>query len=296
MPADRPPLPAHPDLRDTPSPCPRCGYDVSGEVPTWTGSCPVEGRCSECGLVFRWSDRYRIESSAPKWLAEYGRWNPLRYVRTGLAGLRPKRTSRLISMEVPVRLRGCVRTLAVMLVVWYLLGLLSTLTDLFYRRQMSLFERLVWFTHEEGVFFEELSLLRIDFGTLALAGAMLIMPFTFLLLGTTLARATVRFVHLVRITTIQLTSVIAWQITYLTIATLCEIAYQLTHLVALEKFSDLLDAAVWPFLLVVLLWHVRFWWMAVKRYLKLPHAFWVSLLLTVLSFLGLVVSLVLLRS
>lgn len=36
--------------------CPRCGYDQSGVMATWTDRCPVEGRCSECGIEFAWSD------------------------------------------------------------------------------------------------------------------------------------------------------------------------------------------------------------------------------------------------
>ncbi len=46
--------------------CPRCGYDQSGIVATWEakGACPLDGTCSECGLVFRWcevlNERLRI--------------------------------------------------------------------------------------------------------------------------------------------------------------------------------------------------------------------------------------------
>lgn len=36
--------------------CPRCGYDQSGIIGTWTDACPLDGRCSECGLDFRWTD------------------------------------------------------------------------------------------------------------------------------------------------------------------------------------------------------------------------------------------------
>jgi len=40
--------------------CPRCGYDLTGELRRWQAvdlqSCPAEGLCSECGLEFRWGD------------------------------------------------------------------------------------------------------------------------------------------------------------------------------------------------------------------------------------------------
>ena len=40
-------------MAQTPT-CPRCGYDLSGIVASWTNSCPLTGICSECGLKFRW--------------------------------------------------------------------------------------------------------------------------------------------------------------------------------------------------------------------------------------------------
>lgn len=42
-------------MAQTPT-CPRCGYDLSGIIASWTDSCPLAGICSECGLEFRWRD------------------------------------------------------------------------------------------------------------------------------------------------------------------------------------------------------------------------------------------------
>lgn len=36
--------------------CPRCAYELSGAVATWTDSCPLAGTCPECGLAFAWPD------------------------------------------------------------------------------------------------------------------------------------------------------------------------------------------------------------------------------------------------
>jgi hypothetical protein len=36
--------------------CPRCGYDQTGTVDTWTDQCPLESLCPECGYTFAWSD------------------------------------------------------------------------------------------------------------------------------------------------------------------------------------------------------------------------------------------------
>lgn len=45
--------------------CPRCAYDLSGHAASWSASCPVSGRCSECGLAFAWREV----------LVERERWN-----------------------------------------------------------------------------------------------------------------------------------------------------------------------------------------------------------------------------
>lgn len=34
--------------------CPRCGYDLGGQVATWREACPLEGSCPECGATFAW--------------------------------------------------------------------------------------------------------------------------------------------------------------------------------------------------------------------------------------------------
>lgn len=39
--------------------CPRCAYDLSGEVTRWRASCPVDGVCPECGQGFGWSEVLR---------------------------------------------------------------------------------------------------------------------------------------------------------------------------------------------------------------------------------------------
>lgn len=54
--------------------CPKCGYDQSGEIATWETQCPLEGRCSECGIAFAWSERFRIMNewgSEVDWYAEH---------------------------------------------------------------------------------------------------------------------------------------------------------------------------------------------------------------------------------
>jgi len=73
-----PPLPgpagAHAGLgRVSPSAsldCPRCDQDLRAEPMGWTISCPLEGRCPECGLSFRWADQLSRRHALPRWSLE----------------------------------------------------------------------------------------------------------------------------------------------------------------------------------------------------------------------------------
>ncbi|MCA3005477.1 MAG: hypothetical protein IOD15_08950 [Phycisphaerales bacterium] len=53
-----------------PALCPRCGYDLVGEVMRWQGACPLDGRCSECGLELRWAEVLDREQRHPAWSYE----------------------------------------------------------------------------------------------------------------------------------------------------------------------------------------------------------------------------------
>ena len=69
--------------------CPRCGYQQRGTVETWRDRCPLEGRCTECGLSFQWSDV--LIERLPRWNSEYGTRQayPWRSVRTIWLTFRP---------------------------------------------------------------------------------------------------------------------------------------------------------------------------------------------------------------
>lgn len=92
--------------------CPRCGYDQRGMVATWDaeGSCPVDGRCSECGLAFLWRDvlsekfvrQGRIYELAQQKVA-------LAFVETWLELWRPWMLWRRITMSHPVNRRRLAR-------------------------------------------------------------------------------------------------------------------------------------------------------------------------------------------
>ena len=54
----------------TPS-CPRCGYDQSGPVASWTAACPLSGLCAECGRAFVWADLFDPKRQDLPWHVEH---------------------------------------------------------------------------------------------------------------------------------------------------------------------------------------------------------------------------------
>ncbi|HMN40178.1 MAG TPA: hypothetical protein PKE29_04985 [Phycisphaerales bacterium] len=87
--------------------CPRCGYDVSGIVPTWAEACPLEGICTECGLAYEWVDIFRPERIYPSWSYEHARRGRFRaLVRRLLRIPTPGRLWRQMRLAAPVRVRS----------------------------------------------------------------------------------------------------------------------------------------------------------------------------------------------
>jgi hypothetical protein len=84
--------------------CPRCGYDLSGTVASWSTSCEVDGVCSECGLAFAWRDVLDPRRTVPAWSFEHARrLVPVRFVVTAVRALWPWTFWRRIRMEQPIR-------------------------------------------------------------------------------------------------------------------------------------------------------------------------------------------------
>lgn len=57
------------DAAAIPAPaCPRCGYDLSAATFGWSEACPLDGRCSECGLEFGWNEILRPNAMPRRWI------------------------------------------------------------------------------------------------------------------------------------------------------------------------------------------------------------------------------------
>ena len=89
--------------------CPRCGYDLAGQIAAWHpngdsldgANCPTQSTCSECGLTFEWRYLLRPELIELRWFVETPR--PPRakrtYWRTWWHALRPWHFWQQVRME-----------------------------------------------------------------------------------------------------------------------------------------------------------------------------------------------------
>jgi hypothetical protein len=104
--------------------CPRCGYELRGQVASWTEHCPIEGTCTECGLVFMWGELLNEELCRPTWCFEYPQSmsdSVNRFRSTVQMALQPWRFWRDLKMTCPVTPRRLIRYLILVLVMCYLL-------------------------------------------------------------------------------------------------------------------------------------------------------------------------------
>lgn len=218
--------------------CPRCGYDLHGQVDAWhpgltapsqhvqlssAGSvvirdqdvgakCPVEGMCSECGLTFEWVNVFFSERNFAGVfeLDRTSRWKSLRI--TLWRGLFAKRLWKSLVMHHPIRLwRMAIVAATYLLVPGVIPGLLVFLWNWlpFSMRYTStrgfVFNRSrYWYWSRESLL-DHLTWYLPDHGwgwssvwAQISIGMWLLMPFVFLLMPISFHKAKIRHVHLTR--------------------------------------------------------------------------------------------------
>ena len=106
-----------------PPTCPRCGYDQTGAIASWnredSPSCPLRGRCSECGLEFRWHDVIYADRLIVHGFVEHARgfWQTWRWAWVTWAWtLWPPVFWRKVRMEHAPRMKWCLIWLALLVV------------------------------------------------------------------------------------------------------------------------------------------------------------------------------------
>lgn len=160
--------------------CPRCRYDLSGQVRTWdtprpvahahaqlvshthpasfsdhaarsaepAAHCPVHGTCPECGLDFLYRDVLNPSFRLPTTLLEHSRWPiPLPLARSlWLAMFRPRKLYDMVRMSHPIRHFSLALWSLVALVLWLLLllGPASSIESLIAHIQNNVAVR-VWY-------------------------------------------------------------------------------------------------------------------------------------------------------
>ncbi len=120
--------------------CPRCGYDLRGQVATWHvhgageegATSPCEGTCSECGLTVEWRLVMRPELAAVPWFVETAQSRRLRYAgfRTGLrAAVMPWRFWQRVRLEtvqnVPQRMLWLLIWLLILPIVAFVVSIMG---------------------------------------------------------------------------------------------------------------------------------------------------------------------------
>lgn len=98
--------------------CPRCGYDLSGQVASWTDRSPLRGVCSECGLELRWGLILHPTRSVPRWSIEHGPKFRIRAaISTFFRSLWPWTFWKAVRMEQPIQNRRLIMYMALLVLL-----------------------------------------------------------------------------------------------------------------------------------------------------------------------------------
>lgn len=293
------PQPVSPDLAAAPPEqaraieCPRCGYDLRGAVQSWRDVCPLEGRCTECGLEFRWG--WVLREQVHEWLFEhqYRRQWIRSLLKTIAACPRGSRIAREATLMHVIRLRP----LVLLAMVLWLTVLALRAGSLAYA--VHAFFNAPWSRRSGGsrlnIGFRELMRDEFDFFAIYLAALLLLPPLVFFLIPTSLQRIKVRYIHLARLGCY-------WMIGAASIMLALSFIQAVWHAFGADAplllrpgdwrfpaniaYSDsnivVFATTVFPIWMLALVW-AWFWWRAACRdYLRLPDATLTATLLMVI--------------
>lgn len=273
--------------------CSRCGYDLSALPSTWEELCPVEGRCSECGLEFRWGDVLGGPEPVPHWFVEAPlretahRYSMLRrLVSTWPRVLGPASFWRQVRLEHRVRIQALVAVWALCLALLHFAGsswVIATLSGFGRGRQRGM----IWSDMVEMI------LWPFPFATnpwfwIGIATA-LISPLVFLTLPTTLATARVKFTHVLRAGAYASLGAISialiFRLTRIAIVLLQPPRGQRGPRSFWDELALVGFRSSWG-MAAALIWLAVFWWYAVGKYMRLPRAGAVTASIWLIAFLS----------
>jgi len=256
----------------------------------------MDGLCSECGLTFDWGRVLSPRAMGPEWSMEHRR-GVRRWLATSRVSLRPACLTRELGIDHQVRAGRLVIFLLAWVAGWYVLFGLARFTLLAGPALLaSTRSNRDWDTLRAGE-----RALAWPYGTVAIPlpsgggteGSVLpmlilaylpaaAMPLLMMILGETFARASVRKRHLLRAAAYSAPG-----------ATLFLHLMIVSFLCLISVSSPAGASGVEPFVVMAtvvgyFVWLTRWWWLFVKRYLRLPHAGAIALVLMLTSVLGVV--------
>jgi hypothetical protein len=286
--------------------CPRCGYDLEGLIATWTESCPMHALCSECGLDFVCSRALSPRLIGPRWsyehgfAREFGRW----WATSGIA-LLPRRMFRDLAVDHRINAGRLVRLGVIWLLIVHIatgaVGLTMEVASGSFGAGLGqpiaavlLLPEFWWYALPRLLFpyGTELMLPAGPVTSMSVPLApvyMLIyiptflMPAWMLILSSSMRTARVRRIHLLRGVALSLVCAAAY-------AALIIISLMLGPLVESYTGVSVPDQIVPAALLACFGHHLYWWFMFIRRYLRLKHAAAVVTAFTVMNVLVLMIT------
>ncbi|HVZ94389.1 MAG TPA: hypothetical protein VG797_07760 [Phycisphaerales bacterium] len=272
--------------------CPRCGYDLAGLPPSWIESCPLQGRCSECGLEFEWGVLFSPVHTYPAWSFEHlRRVTPWSFLNAGA------RTARFVHFWTALRIehpvgpgRLALFAFAMFACIWLTASTVNAVvlrqflgTGIWYHGGM------VAYTVPEYVmsFFlpfwywgiTSLCARLSSFGTVfyIFLTAALVVP-AHLTITQSMSQARVRLRHLWRAAAYSLAGVAFVLSTTIALRSIFDAGWLQVKigdpiwLISLKQMSNWMEYGEPIGVLTSLLWLLLFWIAAESRYLKVRHA------------------------
>lgn len=268
-----------------------------GEVDSWSEKCPLEGRCSECGLELSWHDLLSLLRIVPRWSFEHARTRRGRaFFGTVSRAVLPWRLTRSLKLHHPFRLGRLVILLACVALMMYLSAVFNTLpivlSDLIgslqqtggaYYSAADAIWLIAWPYQRDAYNVYRLTDV-VGFTSLlaawaGLAGAL------FPLVPATIRKHHVHPRHFVRMGVYCVAGVLAFAVMTQLVLSIRGIG----HLIFTSTGVYIDATAYWPrriskfIQLTSLPWMFVYWWCVYRFYMRLPHALAMSILLNLIG-------------
>jgi hypothetical protein len=291
--------------------CPRCDYDLSGASAAWERECPLLATCSECGLGFAWGDLLNPRLLEESRFFEHARFRRERAFWVTLGRVfRPRKFWRWVRIEAPAHRRRMWLFVVLALVLLHLSAVITYGVGLAWltwdaSQQPGLVGLWQWFEDSseqllsaasmflwinEGYFVGRSSF-RFDLYVTVLPPpllaclATLLIPVAFFALPQSMRACRVRRGHLVRVLAYSAVPIPLLLIAATGLGMLWDWGFY-GRGGYWRMYETVSHALPWLQALLVFVWQVVWWHAAVRHYLRMPHAWAVSVAITLIATLA----------